>query len=98
MPLPLKSETFVVEVITGLRDRDVVLSGDVRFAVAQDRLADPVAVDVDPDQRPIVLPLHGLEMRDASVDAGVLKMNEPPLAGFELDECALVRAVDRRRA
>ena len=45
-------------------------------------------------QRPAVVPVNRLQMDDAPVNPGVLKMHEPPVAVRRVHQRALMRAVD----
>src|SRR5262245_44606174 len=97
MPLPLKSQFGLVELVTGLRNLRIVPRADIRLAECQHRLAYALLVLVDPHEGPAVLPRYRLEVRDASVRLKFLEMNEPPIAVFQIDQGALVRAVGRGR-
>ena len=59
-----------------------------------DRFADTIAIVIDTDDRPVVLPRHRLQMHDAADGSCVLEMIEPPCAVGRIDDGALVRTID----
>jgi hypothetical protein len=69
---------------------------DVWQAIGRDRLSFSITVSVRTDYGPIVFPRQRLEMNDPTVSTAILKMNEPRLAGFQLDPPTLMRTVDVR--
>ena len=94
VPLPLQPELRPVERVGGLRHGDRSGAADAGFSIRENGLAGAVAVRVEADDGPVVMPGHGLEMHDAAEGAAVLEMKKPILAGGRVDPRALVGAVD----
>ena len=96
MPLPLRRKCISVEFVTFLRSADRICLTYIRLFVSQDRFATAVTVFIDTDHRPVVHPLHRLEMHNTSVSADILKVEEPVFSGRSIHPCTLVRTVDWR--
>ena len=97
LPLPLRPERGAVELVAARRDGDR-LRRRGGLAVRGDRLAHAPRAG-DAEQRPVVLPLGGLEAQHAAVHALILEVHEPPFVpARRVDERALVGPIDARRA
>jgi hypothetical protein len=94
MPLPLQTELVAIKLITRLWRLNRILAANVRLAISGDRLTLSVSIRICTDNGPIVNPLHRLQVHNAAVSASILKVNEPRLAGFQLDPTTLVWAID----
>ena len=100
VPLPERAESFGLEtdVLVGevgsVVDR-LVLDG---HRPRVDGFADTIAIVIDTDDRPVVLPRHGLQMHDATDGSCVLEVIEPPRVVGRIDNGALVRTIDGGRA
>ena len=94
MPLPLQAEALPHKLVTRLGRLNRILAPNVRLAITRDWLSFSIAVSIDTDHGPIILPRERLEMNDAAVSTAILKMHEPRFAGFELNPSALVRSID----
>lgn len=86
VPLPLPARRRGVEFVIFLRRRHGISGADIRFPIRWHRLADAVAILVDPDDRHTASPLGGLKMDNAAVRAFVLKMDEPPFTLYRIDK------------
>ena len=96
--LPLQSERRSAKVVIGAGHFDGHVTGTPRLGPRCDRFADTVAVDVHADHGPVILPVHGLQVDDASQRVVLLEVEEEPFALRRVDHRSLVRSVDVGRA
>src|SRR5690606_6174652 len=96
IPLPLQTQLLIRKRVTGSRHFDWETL--YRFTMARNRFAYASGVDVLPDLWPVIIPAHGLQMQDASVNAFVLKMKKPVIPLRCLHPGALVRTIHWRVA
>lgn len=84
MPLPLQSQLARIELITFHRSLYRPVASYIRLAMPLHRLATTITILVCPDDRPIVFPLHRVQMDNTSVRTFILKVHEPRVtdAGF----------------
>src|SRR5690554_2788647 len=94
VPLPLQTQFHAVEFIAVGGCHNGMAAAYIGLAVLAHGFANAVVVGVDANQWPAIFPIYGIQVRDAAVFNGVLKMNEPVLAGRGIDPAALVGTVD----
>jgi hypothetical protein len=73
----LQSGELRGEFIAGLWNRYGITATHVGFLVGQHRLSFAISIRVDTNHRPVIDPLHRLQMNEASVGAAILEVNEP---------------------
>ena len=98
--MPLQAKFGGLEIVAVRRDDRLSRadSGGRRLAVPEHRLALHGTGGGGPDDRPAALPDDRLQVHHAAVGRQILEVEEPPLAGGRVDQCALMRAVDGRPA
>ena len=94
VPLPLRRQGVAVELIAFLRSTYGVCLTYIGLAVGQYGFAASVPVFICSDYRPVVNPLHGLQMYYTSVGAYILKVHEPVFTGRRVHPATLMRPVD----
>ena len=71
-----------------------MMAADIWLSMNKHRLSFAVAVFIGANHRPVIDPLHRLQMSDPAIGAAILKVNEPGLAGRQLNPASLMRAID----
>ncbi len=92
--LPLQTQPGSVKVIIRLWGVDGREDAGIRFLPYVNRLTDPIAVDIHPHHRPILLPAYRLEVYHPSHGSVGLEMIEPILSLGRIHESALMGTVD----
>ena len=96
MPLPLRREYISVEFVAFLRCTDGIYLSYIRLFVGHYRFAATVTIFVDTDYRPVIHPLHRLQVNKATISAYILKVEEPVFSGRSVYPSSLVRSIDGR--
>ncbi len=95
MPLPLKAEVDVVEFVALLRSGLGICLAHVGLLICAHRVAAAVAILVDTHHRPVLDPVHGVEVHDTPYRAYILEVDKPVLAAVgSIDPAALMGTVD----
>ena len=94
MPFPLHSQLTGIELVTVRRCFYRVILAYIGLFITGYWFATTIAVLIFSNYRPVVYPLHRVQVNDTPIHGFILKVNEPGFPCLRVNPCALVGTID----